>query len=137
MADRDESVPTNFGDRDTTTFASGARKDMKLARFSLIPPHALREVAEVYGYGAAKYDSRNWESGLPYSIVLDAAQRHINMFLSGVDIDDESTHHHLAHAVFGLLSVLEYQLTGYTEGDDRTTLRKVKPDATTPNGSGS
>ena len=107
-----------------TTFASGAQKDQKDARFGLIPPNALREVARVYGYGADKYDARNWEKGLPFGPVYDAAQRHLNSFNAGVDLDAESGLHHLAHAAFGILSLLEYTLTG-TGTDDRTALRPV------------
>lgn len=40
------------------TSETGGMKGRKAEEYGLIPPHALEEVARVYGYGASKYTSR-------------------------------------------------------------------------------
>jgi len=92
------------------TSMSGGQKDAKLARFSLLPQAALHEVAEVYGYGAKKYEANNWRKGYPYSWSLDALGRHLNAFSRGEELDPESGSHHLAHAAFHILTLLEWRL---------------------------
>ena len=69
--------------------ASGARKEVKLARFDLIPTDFLQALAEHYGNGAAKYEDRNWERGYPYSLSYAALQRHVTAWWSGEDNDSE------------------------------------------------
>ena len=69
--------------------ASGARKEIKLARFDLIPPDFLQALAEHYGNGAAKYEDRNWEQGYPYSLSYAALQRHVTAWWNGEDNDGE------------------------------------------------
>ena len=39
---------------------TGARKELKLCRLSLIDPAALHSLGEVAGYGATKYGDNNW-----------------------------------------------------------------------------
>lgn len=79
-------------------------------RFSLIPQFALREVAQAFTYGAAKYGEHNYSKQSQMLDYIDAAQRHINQFLLGEDIDEESGNYHLSHAVASLMMVLDNQL---------------------------
>jgi hypothetical protein len=46
---------------------------------------------------------------MAWSRVYDAVQRHLNAFWAGEDVDQESSLCHLAHAAFGLLTLLEYR----------------------------
>lgn len=86
----------------------GGEKEVKLARFGLIPQEALEEVAKVYGYGALKYSDHNWRKGYPWTLSLDALGRHISSFTKGEEIDPESGLPHLAHATFHLLTLLTW-----------------------------
>lgn len=98
--------------------SNGIKHDANKPRFDLIPPEALLQVAAVYSYGAAKYAPRNWENGMEWGRVYAATQRHLHAFWAGQDLDEESALPHLAHAVFGLLALMEYAET-HPEMDDR------------------
>ena len=89
-------------------------------RMSLVPPHALRAVAEVMTHGERKYGAWNYLSGagLPFSDYLDAAERHLNEFQRGRDVDEESGLPTLAHAACCLLMLLE-MVHAHPEQDDR------------------
>lgn len=45
-------------------FKSGAKRSEKALRYDLIPPRALRRLAERYTMGAEKYGDENWKKGL-------------------------------------------------------------------------
>lgn len=94
---------------------------MKPERYDLIPVEPLANVARVYGYGASKYADRNWERGYEWSKSYAACQRHLNAFWSGTSIDDESGQHHLAHAVFHLLALMQFE-KHFPDFDDRSKL---------------
>lgn len=100
--------------------ATGAQKGRKDEMYSLIPAKPLAEVARVYGFGAKKYDAWNWAKGYPYSWSLDAHGRHVEKFRDPDedDRDAESRLLHLAHAVFHLLTLMEFEMTR-TGTDDR------------------
>jgi len=122
-------------------FGGGLRAgaDIK-ARFDLLPAWPLFEVANVFTYGSLKYKARNWELGMPWGWHFSAMMRHTWRFWGGETRDlckgyeadckiDETfpwptkcrTHsglHHLAHAAFACLALMEYLKT-YPDGDDR------------------
>lgn len=79
-------------------------------QFSLIPQEALLEVAKVFTYGAEKYGVFNYSNGMEYLRYIDAAQRHINQWLRGEDIDESETNH-LSNAIASLMMVLDNQKT--------------------------
>lgn len=87
-------------------------------------PRALLEVAAVASFGAAKYADRGWEAHAPtaqYSKFLGPMLRHILKWMKGEDTDDESGKHHLAHAAWNVLALLELILV--EKGvDDRSKL---------------
>lgn len=101
---------------------TGAQKALKDARFDLIPPRALEEVAKVYGYGTRKYAPRNWEKGYAWSWSYAALQRHLMAFWRGEDTDVESGLPHLAHAAWHCLTLLTF-CENYKEKDDRSRLK--------------
>lgn len=98
--------------------STGAKKANKgKPRMSLIPWLPLQEVAKVLTVGAEVYGDHNWRKGMPYSVNIDAALRHIYKFINGADDDDDSKLSHLAHAIVDLMFVLEYKLTDTGEDD--------------------
>lgn len=70
-----------------TTSSTGGQKGVKLARFDLIPPGPLRELAEHYGVGASKYADNQWRNGYEWSKSIAAIGRHFNDFMAGKDYD--------------------------------------------------
>lgn len=92
---------------------AGRKDDSGKARFDLLPPHALLEVAKVLAYGANKYGDNNWctLSNLEERYV-GAAGRHGNAAARGQILDEESGLHHVAHQVCSLMFVLENHLKG-------------------------
>jgi len=89
---------------------TGGRKGSKLARFDLIPPDALWELAEVYGRGADKYEDRNWEKGYKWSLNVAALQRHLNLWLMGEDEDLETGCLHMAQVAWHAFTLLTFSM---------------------------
>lgn len=108
---------------DYETKDSGKREEMPTGsvrdsregkgRFELISPFALSRIAGVYERGAAKYSSRNWEKGQPFSRFLDSALRHLNSFAKGWKDED-----HLAQAAWNIMAILHFQELHSDELDD-------------------
>lgn len=101
---------------------SGGKKfDQGKPSMSLIPADALMEVGKVFEFGKQKYDANNWRKGIKYERLLSAADRHTKKYLSHLhsDVDDESSIHHIAHAIANLLMVLQFDLENRKELDDR------------------
>ena len=115
--------PWEDTDEERVVCDTGGAKGQKPAQMSLMPMKALMQVAEVYGYGAMKYDNEhghrsNWRRGYDWNLSFDAAQRHMTAFWDGEDLDPESGHPHLAHAVFHMLALMTFT-EEYPEGDNR------------------
>ena len=51
--------------------------------------------------GAAKYEARNWEKGLPISVMLDSGIRHLLKYLDGQRDED-----HLCAAAWNILGAM-------------------------------
>lgn len=107
------TVNSNFlaEDAEEPAEETGRKHDDGKIRPTLMPPAAEREVHEVLAFGARKYDADNWRK-VPdaQTRYLDAAMRHILAYRSGEALDEESSLHHLAHAVASLMFVLELTL---------------------------
>lgn len=60
------------------TFETGAQRDRQVGkgRMDLLPYRALMEVSKLFEQGAIKYESRNWEKGMPVKEFLDSGARH-------------------------------------------------------------
>jgi hypothetical protein len=102
------------------TSPTGGQKGQKVARYDLIPPEALDAVAQVYGMGARKYEDNNWRKGYAWSLSFAALMRHAWAFWRGETYDRESGLHHMAHAVFHALALIQ-NTTDYPNYDDRWT----------------
>lgn len=75
-------------------------------KIHLVPPAAIRAIAEVFTFGAEKYGEHNWRQDrdkFPYSRHISSIQRHLLDFQDGIDNDDESGLSHLAHAMTQLM----------------------------------
>ena len=91
---------------DTIQFPTGARRsgDAEEERYDLISPVALRRLAQTYAEGAARYGAHNWELGMPASVLVNHALRHLNLWLAGDDTED-----HLAHAAWNLAGLMHFE----------------------------
>lgn len=101
-----------------TEETGGVKHDTDKLRYDLVPPKALEKIVAVFTYGAGKYGDRNWEKGIAISRLYAAAQRHLNDFWAGQDLDEESVLEHLAHAATDILMMIELRCTK-PETDDR------------------
>lgn len=83
-----------YNRREATKFDKGKPS------MDLLPPKALKGIAEVFGYGAKKYEDFNYKQGkgLLWSRVYAACLRHLNDWNDGEDLDPESGKPHLYHA---------------------------------------
>ena len=92
--------------------SEAARFDEGKIRHDLMPPWSLDQIAKVYTYGTIKYDDDNWWKGMPWKKVIGPMLRHIWKWLRGEKLDDESGLHHLAHAAWQCLALMEYEKNG-------------------------
>jgi hypothetical protein len=90
-----------------STFDTGAVRDGQTGkgRMDLMPVRAMIEVSKIFEAGAIKYESRNWEKGIPLSRYMDSGLRHAIKFLRG-DRDEP----HLAQACWNFLCLLDTQI---------------------------
>lgn len=79
------------------------------------------ECAAVFVYGRKKYAAWNWAKGMPWSVPIACAARHlVNGILAGEEIDKESGQTHRGCFLCNIVMLLTYEFT-YREGDDRPT----------------
>lgn len=96
----------------------GLKFDSDKAPLHLLDAGALRDVAEVFGFGAKKYAKHNWRKGIHTTRLLDSVGRHLLSLQEGVDIDEESQLKHAAHAICGLMMFIG-TMRDNPEFDDR------------------
>ena len=75
----------------------GVKFDQEKSRMDLIDSDFLVELGDALRYGAKKYATHNWRSGLQFSRITGALMRHLAAFNKGEDIDPESGLPHTAH----------------------------------------
>lgn len=90
--------------REVENFATGSiRNDRKgKGRYDLLPPAAIRRVAQHFERGAERFGDRNWEKGQPLSRLLDSGIRHAFAVLEGKTDED-----HAAAAAWNILCFIE------------------------------
>ena len=91
---------------------------MSKPQIDLIPSEAIWGMAQVFGYGADKYSRGNYVNGIEWSRLYNGAQRHLNLWNMGQDIDEESKQEHILHAMCNL-AMLYWNIKHKPENDDR------------------
>ena len=84
-------------------FETGAVRDMQegKGRCDLLPACALIRLSKHYEAGAVKYEDRNWEKGIPISVMIDSAMRHLLKYMDG-QIDED----HLVAVAWNILGAM-------------------------------
>jgi hypothetical protein len=77
-----------------------------------------RECADGFDYGRKKYKQWNWTKGMPWSVPIACAGRHLLWMIEGEEIDKESGIRHAALALCNITMLLTF-ISTYPEGDDR------------------
>lgn len=94
-----------------STPGSGPKFDTGKLRYSLVPPVAVKALAEVLTFGAHKYAPNSWQHvDRAPERYLDALMRHIEAYRSGELLDPESGLPHLSHALCNTAFLLHFQL---------------------------
>lgn len=99
----------------------GHKFDSGKPRFELLPVAAIRLAAAIMTGGASKYNENNW-TGLSASRIVGAASRHLQYFLAGQDLDNDSTQHHIGHYLANLM-MLHHILNHFPAQDDRMGIK--------------
>lgn len=89
--------------------SSAKKSDENKPDLSLLPRNAKEEVAKVFMFGAEKYGRYNYLKGMDWTRLIAAADRHMTKWNDGETLDEESGLNHLAHAICGLMMLLEYK----------------------------
>ena len=99
-------LPTLEDSGERQQFDTGAVRDPAKGkgRYDLITPHGLKRLALHYEAGAAKYDDRNWEKGIPASRCFSSAVRHLFRWLTGERGED-----HLAAACWNIFAIMHFE----------------------------
>jgi len=104
---------------------SGEKQDEGKLRYDPIPAYPLQELARVYTIGSKKYGDNNWRSGIAYSRIVAALQRHLEMWKQGRDVDPDDGQHPLASVAWCALTLMEYEIT-HPELDNRADNRPAR-----------
>lgn len=72
------------------TFETGAQRDQATGKGApeLISPIFLKRLAIHLEKGAAKYEARNWEKGMPTGAIIASLFRHLLGVMEGLDDED-------------------------------------------------
>lgn len=76
------------------------------------------ECAQVFDHGRRKYAEWNWAKGMPWSVPIGCAARHLMAIIRGEHTDPESGLSHRGHVFCNIVMLATYQGT-FAEGDDR------------------
>lgn len=99
----------------------GIKHDSGKPELSLISAVATFKLGQVMTDGRAKYSANNWREGFNWTRVGDAAKRHVEIWLAGLDNDPDSGRSNLAHAAACIMMLLEFEET-HKHLDDRYKL---------------
>jgi hypothetical protein len=100
----------------------GTKHDLGKPKTSLIPVAAELEEAAVWTFGEKKYAAFNWHKGLKYGQIIAAIERHTKLYKAGLTIDYETKLHHAAAIRCCAAMLIQFDLEGRTELDDRMVL---------------
>lgn len=98
--------------------AGGLRYNEGKLPMHLVPPSMITAMAEVMQAGAEKYEERNWEKGMKWSIVYGCLMRHLMKWWQGADIDETDGINHIKKVLGNAAMLVEY-LETHPDLDDR------------------
>jgi cytidine deaminase len=98
-----------IGDLDYEVVTDFMKFDAGKLRYDLIPPSALKGLAEVLTFGAKKYKPNNWREVDDPDKYVAAAMRHFEDYRAGQELDTDSSLAHLKHAMTNIAFLLELQ----------------------------
>lgn len=101
-----------------TTSSTGGQKGVKPEQYQSIPAGALRELAEHYTKGGAKYGDHNFRKGFEWSKSYSALLRHLLAFWGGEDLDAETGSKHVTAVAWHALCLSTF-MDEHPEFDDR------------------
>lgn len=89
--------------KENREFSTGAVRDNATGKGApvLISPYFIDRLAKHLEKGAIKYESRNWEKGIPLSECMNSLLRHITSLIKGNEDED-----HCAAAICNLMFYL-------------------------------
>lgn len=97
-----------FGPETRTEVVEAFMKfDGDKVRYDLVPPSAIKGMADVLTLGARKYKPNNWKNCEDCSRYLAALYRHLEAWRAGEVNDPETGLSHLAHAMTNIAFMLE------------------------------
>lgn len=102
------------------------RHDQGKPKMSLIDPNFTEQLAHVLEMGEVKYGGPDWKKGMDFSIMVDAAERHLNEIKRGRFYDRESKQSHMAHVAANMM-MLNYYMDNYSDYDFFDNTRWVEP----------
>lgn len=103
-----DSMPSTGG----VTFGTGAKRDARALRYDLIPPCALKRLAQIYTEGAEHYGAHNWTKGMDYSDTINHALAHLFNYMSGKKDED-----HLAKVAWAMFALMYFDESGVGYND--------------------
>ena len=101
--------------------SEGRKDDEGKPQLSLISPIATFRTGRVMTDGVTRYSAHNWRKGFKWCRIADAAKRHLEMWIAGMDNDPDSGRSNLDHAAACLMMLQEFDETKIGE-DDRYKL---------------
>ena len=109
---RSQEEEEQMGKKTAARFSDGK------VRHDLIPPWPINELAKVYTYGTKKYDDDNWRKGLAWKKnVIGPLKRHLEKWIRGEKLDEESNCHHLAMVMWQSCALMEYERCSIGQDD--------------------
>lgn len=98
---------------------TGGMKNRKDCELFTAPPVGMVEYGKVCSYGSRdKYAQNNWRYGFVWSLSANALLRHYLAWVGGEDHDPESGLHHMAHAAWHALVLVQFSVD-HPSLDDR------------------
>lgn len=103
----------------------GKRLNSGKNRMELVPPEWDVALGDVSTQGSKKYDARNWEKGMEWSVMVGCMKRHLAKFEAGERYDGPEFNieagttgcHHLAMVAWNALALMTYDLREIGKND--------------------
>lgn len=117
-----------FMDEEKPSLATGALEQLGLFQathdtkylfrvLEILGADGWEECAHVFTYGKRKYAAWNWAKGMPWSVPVACAARHLLAMIACEHLDRESQLPHRGHVFCNVVMLLQYTKT-FAEGND-------------------